>query len=300
MVKMAKNMGTTDRLLRVLVAVLSAEAAYFWVGGVWAYALYLLAGLMAATAAFGFCLLYVPLRLNTVRPASRTRTALAAVIAFAILSALTAGAYYSAFFTRKFFLEDFNRMNQPYKQTLFETGQGLRAEANADYDRLVAEHRAFMDKYRTYRPYALRGDSQFAADMERVEGIIAAVEPGIRSGNLAQTHKDLEGIRPIYQEMLKRNGFSMLAVYLVDFHDAMEGVLDAAAAKDAARVQSAYAEADARLKTVEETANDAEIQAIRAALDDVLSAAKDGQTDVLPDLGAKLKAKFVKVYLQRG
>ena len=295
-----KNEGAIDRLLRVLAAVVLAVGAFFWVGGILSAALYVLAAVALFTAVTGFCALYVPLKISTYKPEAKANRPLVGAIILVALVVAVAGAYYSAFFTRKFFLEDFNRMNQPYKQTLFETGQGKRPEAVTNYDKLIVEHKRFQDKYSSYRPYSLRGDKQFSADVARVAGIIAAVDEGVRSGDLAKTHKDLEAIRPIYQDLLKRNGFSMLAVYLVDFHDAMEKVLDAAAAKDAAAVIAAYTEADARLKTVEEAANDDEIKVIRSSLEAVLAAAKNGQNDALPNLGSQLKSNFVKVYLKRG
>jgi hypothetical protein len=283
-----------------LATVLLFIGAFYWVGGVLGIILYVLAAIALFTAVTGFCALYVPLKVSTYKPETKVNRLLVGVIILVILGAAVAGSYYSAFFTRKFFLEDFNRMNQPYKQTLFETGQGKRAEAIANYDKLVVEHKSFQEKYDSYRPYSLRGDKQFASDVARVAGIIVAIDDGVRSGDLAKTHKDLEAIRPIYQELLKRNGFSMLAVYLVDFHDAMEKVLDAATAKDTAAVITAYTEADARLKTVEEAANDEEIKAIRANLEKIMDAAKNGQTDTLPNLGSQLKSSFVKVYLKRG
>jgi len=300
MFKMTKNEGIPDRLLRVLAAVILTVTAFFWVGGIWSIVLYVLAVISLFTAATGFCGLYVPLKISTFKPEAKTNHLLAGSIIVITIAVAIAGSYYSAFFTRKFFLEDFNRMNQPYKQTLFETGQGKRAEAIANYDKLVVEHKRFQDKYFSYRPYSLRGDKQFVADVTKVAGIITAIESGVRTGDLAQTHKDLEAIRPIYQDLLKRNGFSMLAVYLVDFHDAMEKVLEPAAAKDTAGVMTAYGDADAKLKAVEEAANDDEIKAIRAALEAILAAAKNGQADALPDLGSKLKSSFVKVYLKRG
>ena len=98
----------------------------------------------------------------------------------------------------------------------------------------------------------------------------------------------------------KRNGFSMLSVALVDFHDAMELILTAATEKDATKVAALYPEISDKLKVVEAEANDDEIKAIRAALDDVLATAQAAQPDALPAKGDTLKTSFVKVYLKRG
>jgi hypothetical protein len=92
----------------------------------------------------------------------------------------------------------------------------------------------------------------------------------------------------------------MLAVYLVDFHDAMEKIIAASDAKDATQVITVYAEVDEKLKEVESVANDAEIQVIRNNLEAVLTLAREGKSDALSAKAAELKSSFVKVYLKRG
>jgi hypothetical protein len=73
--------------------------------------------------------------------------------------------------------------------------------------------------------------------------------------------------------MFKRNGFSMLSIALVDFHDAMETALEAANAKSSSKVIELYAPISEKLKVVEAEANDAEIQTIRRHLDALLALA---------------------------
>ena len=55
-----------------------------------------------------------------------------------------------------------------------------------------------------------------------------------------------------------------------------------------------------KLQAIEVEANDAEIQSIRANLDQLLTLAKSSAVAELPAQGDKLKSSFVKVYLQRG
>ncbi|MCB0214408.1 MAG: hypothetical protein KDJ52_34025, partial [Anaerolineae bacterium] len=151
-----------------------------------------------------------------------------------------------------------------------------------------------------YQPYALRGDDRFETDLENVAQIMAGVDENVYNGDLQKAHIALEGVRPVFQDIFKRNGFSMLAVALVDFHDVMEVALEAATEKDAQGVLTAYTAADTALKQVEAEANDAEIQTIRANLESLRTAAVDNQTEALPDLANQLKSSFVKVYLIRG
>lgn len=167
---------------------------------------------------------------------------------------------------------------------------------------MLCPRRIFHERsaYSAYHPYAVKGDAQFNGDLEHVATMITGVSDQVHSGDLAQAHVALEQVRPVFQDIFKRNNFSMLAVALVDFHDAMELILTAANAKDPQQVIALYPEISAKLNVVETEANDAEIQTIRQNLDNLLSLAKDDAADELPAKAGELKSSFVKVYLVRG
>lgn len=295
------NTGRLDRLLRLFLGVASLEMAFFWLGGAWQMVAYAVGAVLVVTAGVGFCPLYTVLGIRTTPRDARARGATPVVIAGVVLVALAVGGgYASSFFTRKLFLEDFNAMNNDYKQALFQTGKNEREKAIAHYDRLLPAFRQFQEKYSAYRPYALKGDDKLAADFARVADMLSAAGPLVRSGDLHQAHLDLEKVRPVFQEVFKRNGFSMLSVALVDFHDAMELMLDAANARDDKKLVSLYPQVSDNLKVVEAEANDAEIQVIRKNLDDLFALAKEARRDQLPAKGEGLKSSFVKVYLKRG
>jgi hypothetical protein len=158
----------------------------------------------------------------------------------------------------------------------------------------------FEKKYSVYRPYALRSDIRFDADIAQTKAMMLGVKEAVKSGDLKQAHLDLEKIRPVFQEQFKRNGFSMLSVALVDFHDAMELMLDTANAKDAVKTVDLFDQVNVKLQAIEAEANDAEIQAIRSHLDALYTLAKEGKVDALPAQADRLKTSFVKVYLKRG
>lgn len=191
-------------------------------------------------------------------------------------------------------------MNNFYKQTLFNTGKDKRAESISNYDSLVAEYAVFSNKYTKYHPYSLRSDANLNSDIAKISALISSQKEAVHTGDLAQSHLDFEKIRPIFQDILKRNGFSLLAISLVDFHDVMEGVIDAADKKDIPGVAKAYLIADEKLKAVELEANDEEIQAIRRSLEEVKSLAEQNSLDTISAKAAELKSNFVKVYLKRG
>jgi len=195
------------------------------------------------------------------------------------------------------FLEDFNRVNDPYKETLFATGQGRRNESIDYYSKLTVALTAFQEKYKDFRPTVIKADKQFSGDMMNVSAIISDVKDGVYTGNLTEAHKKLEEVRPIFQKILNRNGLLPLSVALVDFHDVMELVLDAANNKNASKVREVYPKADEKLRAVEAISSEPGIMSIRANLDEVLSLAKENKTAELPAKASDLKASYVKVYL---
>ena len=299
--KIIPNENILDRLARVILAEILFIIALFWFSGTGQVVFYVMAAAILITAGTGFCGLYKVLGINTEKQDNKkvSKVVLGLFIVIFVVIAV-AGSYYSNFFTKKFFLEDYNRMNNYYKQTLFYTGQDKRVEALDNYTKLVSEFTLFNNKYQKFHPYVLKKDSQFNADLVKVSDIITGLEEDVKDGDLQEAHINFEQVRPIFQDILKRNGFSMLAVSLVDFHDAMEEIIAKADAKDLAGVINVYPGVSDKLKAVEAEANDSEIQAIRARLEEVLVLAKTGNADSLSAKAAELKSAFVKVYLKRG
>ncbi len=295
-----KNEGIIERSIQITISAALFLGAFFWVGGIWQIVLFIMAFAVGIFAIIGFCPLYALIGKGASCPIEKLtkgRIIFLFIYAFVLLAA---GSYGSIFFTKKIFVEDFNAMNKDYKQTLFETGQEKRSQSKENYDKLVVSYAIFENKYLAYHPYSLRADASFNSDLKKIEGIILGAKDGVYNGDLKAMHLEFEKVRPITQDILKRNGFSMLAITLVDFHDSMEKVLDGANAKDAAKVIATYDEANAKLSAVEQEANDSEIQAIRKNLDEILQLAKDGKLDQLPAKAGELKSSFVKVYLVRG
>jgi len=295
------NVHPLDRLLRATAGVVLLEGAYFWLGGAWQLAAYAAGAVMLATASLRFCPLYRILGISTTGKQSvPSMTRWNVITVLAIVATAIGGSYASQFFTRKIFLEDFNAMNDHYKQTLFLTGKNERAKANAKYDLLMPAYAQFQDKYSSYRPYVLKADTQFSADLTAVKSMLQGVNDQVRTGDLQEAHLALEKVRPVFQDVFKRNGFSMLSVALVDFHDTMELLLDAANAKNSVKSMELYPQVSDKLKAIEAETNDAEIVAIRANLESLNTAAKEQRNDALPAAADALKSSFVKVYLKRG
>lgn len=296
-----RNIRPMDRLIRALVGLGLLEVGYFWVGSPWNWVASVVGAILLFTALTSRCPLYSLLGISQLPAKTDSKRPILTLLAILALGAvLIGGSYASMFFSRKLFLEDFNAMNGYYKQALFLTGKGDREGALDNFDKLKPAFDTFSAKYTTYRPYDLKGDDELTNDFAAVQQILAVADPLVRSGDLHEAHLALEKVRPVFQGMFKRDGFSMLSVTLVDFHDAMETILAPATAKDAAGIIAIYPGVSDKLKAVEAEDNDAEIQAIRQALEDLLSSARGGEVDTLPAKGDALKTSFVKVYLKRG
>ena len=298
------NLHPIDRFVRALAGIALLELGYFWLAGAWQIGAFVVGAVLLITALLRFCPLYSMLGLRTGSTKSLQTAApgktLPVLAGVALVVMLMGGSYGSQFMTRKLFLEDFNAMNDHYKQTLFWTGKNERAKATEKYDLLLPAFARFQAKYSAYRPYALKNDTQLSADLVAVQSMLAGVNEQVRTGDLQQAHLALEKVRPVFQLVFKRNGFSMLSVALVDFHDDMELMLEAATSKNADKLVALYPPVNDKLKAIEAEANDAEIQTIRKNLDALRTQAEAKALDALPAAGDALKTSFVKVYLKRG
>jgi Protein of unknown function (DUF2892) len=296
---MKANEGSLDRLIRICIGFTAMIGSFFWLGWTAQIIVYIVWLIALVTGCIGFCGLYKLLKITTCEKKKMNKKTMGrSIIAITLISAIFGIA--SSFFTKKIFLEDFATMNNNYKQLLFNSGKEKRAESISYYEKLIPAYNEFQEKYTNYQPLILRWDENFTYDIAKVGVMINNVKDGVYSGDLVATHKALEAIRPIFQDIFKRNGFSMTSIALIDFHDIMEVIIEWADNKDTNKIIETYPLADEKLKEVEWDLNDEWIQAIRKNLDTMLDMAKNNQLEWLEKQGADLKASFVKVYLIRG
>ncbi len=295
------NEGLIDRVARVTTGALALVAGVFWLGGTAQIIAYVVGILASLTGFMGFCGLYAVFKVQTCsrneKPLSIKQIALLIALFIALL---VGGGFISNTITKKKFLEEYGKMNGFYKQTLFLTGQNKRSEAIANYESWKAEFAKFNSKYSTYKPFVLRNDRQLNNDLSKVSDIITEAKMDVYSGDLPATHKKLEEVRPLFQAMLKRNGFSMFALLLTDFHDAMEKNIEVADAKNSEGVIKTYEESNKLLMQIEQESQTADIKAIRRNLDELLKLAQEDKNEELAKKAAELKSSYVKVYLQKG
>ncbi len=296
---MKKNEWILDRLIRLLIALLAIVGWYMRLYGILQIVVYMIGVIALFTSITGVCALYALFKISTYRGKQVKNWKIILWVGIVIIVGWIF-AFLSNFFSRKIFLEDYSKMNNSYKQLLFNSGKEKRSESILYYEKLIPAYTEFQEKYTKYKPYALKGDTQLNADLKKIADLLKDIKDGIYNGDLPATHKRLEEIRTIEQEMFKRNGFSMLAVALVDFHDIMEEIIAWADTKDIQKIIDTYPLANEKLKAIEAELNDEWIQAIRKNLDTIFDMAKNKQLDVLAKQWADLKASFVKVYLIKG
>ncbi|MEI8002874.1 MAG: DUF2892 domain-containing protein, partial [Methanothrix sp.] len=119
-----KNLGTMDRLLRVILAEICILVAFFWVTEEWQIPLYLIAGVMLLQAGTASCSIYTLLGWNRCEIVQRKdKNMMTAFIVVALLLAV-AGSYASAVLTKNIFLEDLGSVNESYSSAMHSLDQG--------------------------------------------------------------------------------------------------------------------------------------------------------------------------------
>jgi hypothetical protein len=198
-----KNLGTIDRLLRVILAELFILVAFFWVGTEWQIPLYLIAMLLLFQAATSTCGFYNLLGWNSCELVKRKRKnknfAVAAVAAILVLG--VAGIYASIALTNTIFLEDLGKVKEPYSLALQFSGQGQRQEAMEQYDQLRSALGAFQEKYSNYRPWVIRFDGNFTDEMNNISATISGAKEDVYQGNLTLAQEEMQKAEHLLQKM---------------------------------------------------------------------------------------------------
>lgn len=110
-----KNEGGLDRLVRILLSEILFIVGFFWFGSVLQIIFLAVSFIFFVTGIIGFCPLYTIFKIRTDKKDIKVSKKywILFIIFFVLIGGV--GSYYSAFFTKKFFLEDYNRMNNYYK-----------------------------------------------------------------------------------------------------------------------------------------------------------------------------------------
>lgn len=196
-----KNLGTFDRLLRVLLAELCILIAFFWVAQEWQIPLYLAGGLVLIQAATGRCGLYGMLGWNSCEKIKRKdKNLMAAFVVIALTVAVVGGAA-SVIVTKNIFIDDLSKVKVPYSLTLQSLSEGQNEKAIEEFGLLESAWRAFREKYSAYRPFAVRFNEGFTFAMQNITTAISSSGEEIRKGNLSGARDELQKAEPSFQEL---------------------------------------------------------------------------------------------------
>ena len=199
-----KNLGTMDRLLRVIVAEVCVLIAFFWVADEWQIPLYLFAAFMLLQAATATCSINTLLGRNNCEIVKRRDKNRMTVFVVAALLLAGVGSYASAVITRNILLEDAQFVNASYSMTMQSLGEGDRENATMQYGMLESNFGNFSKKYSKYRPLAVKFDGNFAGEMNNISAAISGSAEDIRQGDLVRGREKLSTARPDIQRMLDR------------------------------------------------------------------------------------------------
>jgi hypothetical protein len=199
-----KNLGTMDRLLRVILAELCILVAFFWASEEWQIPLYLIAGVMLIQAARGSCGFYSLLGWNSCELIKRKEKNSKTIFVATVLVLAVVGGYASSVLTKNIFLEDLEDVSEAYSLVLQSSGEGNRENATEEFGELESTFVDFRQKYSKYRPLTIKFDGNYTAQMNNISEAISSSKEEIYQGNLSLGHQELKKAEPTIQKMLER------------------------------------------------------------------------------------------------
>ena len=197
-----KNLGTLDRMVRVIIAEACLLAAIFWVGEDLKLALYLAAGVILIPVIKGSCGLYELLGYNSCEIIKRNDKSIKTAFVVAAVLLAVVGGLASAIITKNIFIDDLQRVNESYAMALKSTSEGSE-NSSMNIDMLETTFADFTEKYSRYRPPTVKLDENFTSQANEVSLAISASKEDILKGDIATGHEELKRAGPIIRMMLE-------------------------------------------------------------------------------------------------
>lgn len=197
-----KNLGTLDRMVRVIIAEVCLLAAVFWAGEDLKLALYLAAGVILIPVIKGSCGLYELLGWNSCEIIKRNDKSIKTTFVVAAVLLAAVGGLASAFITKSIFIDDLERVNESLAIALKSTSDGSE-NSSTNLDELETTFADFRGKYSRYRPPTVNLDDNFLAQANEISEAISASKKYILKGDLSSGQKELKRAEPIIRTMLK-------------------------------------------------------------------------------------------------
>jgi len=199
-----KNLGSLDRMIRLIVAEVCLIAALFWAGEELQLPLILAAAVILIPAITGSCGLYELLGWNSCEMIKRKNDRLKRALVLAAILLAVMGSFASHLYTKDILLQDLEEVNETYniaRQSLI----GDDANSPADIDSLERKFAAFAAKYSKYKPLVVRIDGNFSSQIDEISADIYRSKQSALQGDAASSRMELEPAGEIIRAMIKEN-----------------------------------------------------------------------------------------------
>jgi len=199
-----KNLGSLDRMIRLIVAEVCLIAALFWAGEELQLPLILAAAVILIPAITGSCGLYELLGWNSCEMIKRKNDRLKRALVLAAILLAVMGSFASHLYTKDILLQDLEEVNETYniaRQSLI----GDDANSSADIDSLERKFAAFAAKYSKYKPLVVRMDGNFSSQIDEISADIYRSKQSALQGDAASSRMELEPAGEIIRAMIKEN-----------------------------------------------------------------------------------------------
>lgn len=199
-----KNLGSLDRMIRLIVAEVCLIAALFWAGEELQLPLILAAAVILIPAITGSCGLYELLGWNSCEMIKRKNDRLKRALVLAAILLAVMGSFASHLYTKDILLQDLEEVNETYniaRQSLI----GDDANSPADIDSLERKFAAFAAKYTKYKPLVVRMDGNFSSQIDEISADIYRSKQSALQGDAASSRMELEPAGEIIRAMIKEN-----------------------------------------------------------------------------------------------
>ena len=198
------NLGSLDRMIRLIVAEVCLVAALFWAGEDLQLPLILAAAVILIPVITGSCGLYELLGWSSCEMIKRKNDRLKRALVLAAILLAVVGSFASHMHTKNILLQDLEEVNGTYNIAL-QSLNSNDANSSLDIESLERASAAFAVKYTQYRPLVVRMDGNFSARIEEISGHIYRSKQYARQGDAASSRMELEPAGEIIRAMIKEN-----------------------------------------------------------------------------------------------
>lgn len=198
-----KNLGTSDRMIRVIIAEICLLAAAFWVGEDLQLPLILATAVILIPVIKGSCGLYQLLGWSSCEIIRRKNDRIKAVFVAAALLLAVVGGFASHILTKNMLIDDLEEVNISYASAVQFAGEDGN-NSSLYIDRLQNEFAVFQDKYSRYRPLTVRIDRNFTSQMDQISEAISGSKEAAMQKDEASAYEKLKDAGQLIEAMIER------------------------------------------------------------------------------------------------